>query len=541
MEMSRRRDLKCLIVLGATDDNLPMLTSGAGVLSDSERDELAKLGFGLPSGLEERMYREMNILYSTLTLPSRELALSYPGGGGERPSYIVKRVMDMYGIRESVLREEEYMTAAPAPCLELAALIGNAPGNTIASAAREYFLEAQSGAAALLKETDVIKQTGRGRMSAGAAERLYGRERMLSASRVDKYYSCPYAHFLRNGLRLGQRVRAKFDAPAQGVFMHYVLESVAREIKATVGFKNADAGLCKDLITRCIGEYIRVKLYNFENATARFIYLFRRLEENVLNIVLDMLEELKRSDFEPLDFELDFSELSGEAGGGRGSSGLKGIIDRVDGFKNKGNLYLRVVDYKTGKKSFSLSDVFYGKDMQMLIYLFALQEYGGARYPGNIEPAGVQYVPAREVILKAPRNASDEDIKIMRERELRRDGLVLNDPIVLEAMENGDEKRYLPLKIAKDGAVTGDSLASAEQIGLLSGYVGNMLRNAEREILRGDINCSPYYKNDADNACLYCEYGAVCGFDEASGDKRRFLKKLDVNEVWAALRGDRRG
>jgi len=537
MAMSRRRDFKCLILLGATDDNLPRITRGNGALSDSERAELVGLGADMPAGPEERLCREMNMLYSTLTLPSRQLVLTYPGGAGERPSFIIKRLKNIFGIIETALREEEYMASAQAPCFELAAYAGHTNESPLAAAAREYFFGISGETRERLISSDTLLHAGRGSLSGGTARRLYGRELTLSATRVDRYYSCPYLHFLQNGLRLFPRVPAGFDAPAAGIFMHYVLEAVSREIMATVGFKNADAELCRDLTIRHIESYIHDVLLDFEGANARFVYLFRRLERDVIRVVLDMRDELKRSDFLPLDFELEFSELSGGQEKSRDLLNLSGIVDRVDGWKHDGKLYLRVIDYKSRKKAFSLSDVVHGRNMQMLIYLFALQKYGGARYGEEIRPAGVLYVPATDIILKAPRNSTDEELSKMRERELRRDGLILEDPAVIEAMENGDNKKYLPVKTGKDGVVSGDSLVDAGQVAKVSKHVDFMLRRAVGEILGGGIECKPYFKNDNDNACRYCEYLSVCGFDESLGDRRVFAGKRSAEEVWQALNG----
>ena len=81
---------------------------------------------------------------------------------------------------------------------------------------------------------------------------------------------------------------------------------------------------------------------------------------------------------------------------------VSGKVDRVDGWLHDGRLYLRVVDYKTGKKSFDLSDLRYGLGIQMLLYLFTLEQEGRSYFGYPIVPAGVLYHPAREVILKAP-------------------------------------------------------------------------------------------------------------------------------------------
>jgi ATP-dependent helicase/nuclease subunit B len=341
---------------------------------------------------------------------------------------------------------------------------------------------------------------------------------------------------MQNGLRLEPRVVAEFDAQTAGLFMHYVLENVSREIKAANGFKNTEEKDCRVLTARYVLQYVREVLYDFEGKNARFIYLFRRLEEDVHRIVFDMLDELKHSDFEPLDFELDLSQMA-KASACQEPVGLslKGIVDRVDGWERGGKLYMRVIDYKTGRKSFDLSDVAYGMGMQMLMYLFALQKIGAARYGAEIAPAGVLYVPARDMVLKMQRSATEEEIKKKRELELRRGGLILSDPFVLDAMENGDAKKFLPVKLSKDGAVTGDSLVSLEQVELLSEYVSHMLRSAAQEILGGEIKCSPYYKNENDNACSFCDYHAVCSFDEELGDRLHYTRKMKPDEVWEEL------
>jgi len=171
----------------------------------------------------------------------------------------------------------------------------------------------------------------------------------------------------------------------------------------------------------------------------------------------------------------------------------------------------------------------------MLIYLFALEKYGGARYGANIARAGVLYVPTRDVTLKASRNATDDEIEKKRGRELRRNGLILNDPFIIEAMEKGDIKKYIPVKFNKDGAAAGDSLIDADQFALLSKHVDRKLRLAMDDILGGGIECIPYYRSENDNACLYCDYNAVCGFDEDTGDRRRFAGKQKADEIWKAM------
>jgi len=406
----------------------------------------------------------------------------------------------MFSLSEVTLNEEDYMTAAEVPYSEF--LHGNG-------------------------QTDVVVRPDK-HLSAQAAERLYGKDFSLSATRVDRFYSCPYKHFLQNGLKLEPRVPAVFDALTAGNFMHYVLDGVCSEIKDGVGFGNVQEEGYLELTEKYIKKYIAEVLLDFEGKSARFVYLFQRYRADVVHVVRDMINELRSSSFEPRDLELDMSELSNTE---------RGFIDRVDGYEHDGKLYLRVIDYKTRKKaySFEMTDVLFGRDMQMLIYLFALEKFGHNRYEMEIVPAGVLYVPARDVILDAPRNASADEISKKRVGEMRRSGLILNDPEIIEAMEGSEVKEYLPVKTSKDGNLTGDSLVSSKQLKMLSEHVSTMLEDAKTRIQSGDITCIPYYKNERDNACSYCDFSAVCGFDEEMGDTRLFVDKKKAEEVWTAL------
>ena len=499
MTMSRRRDLKCLIILGATDENLPALTQGSGLLSDNERVVLSEIDTKIPAGLQERLYREMNMLYLTLTLPTEGLIMIYCRADGSRPSFLVSRLCEMFDITAETMSEEQYMSAAQVPYFEL-----------------------------LDREKNQNELSNRENLTKEAALLLYGKDTSLSATQVGRFYSCRFMHFLQNGLRINPRSKAEFDAASAGNFMHYVLEGVFGEIEKGEGFKNVDDKLCSELTAKYASKFISEKLHDFEGRDMRFIYLFKRYEETVVHVVRDMIDEMASSGFVPVRFEMNISELS---------STRRGYIDRTDSFELDNRLYMRVIDYKTRKSaySFDLSDVLYGRDMQMLIYLSALKKYGKQYFGKVVEPAGVLYAPTRDVIISTSRSATDEQIESLRLESMRRSGLLLNDPDIIEAMESGESKKFLPLKTSKDGSFAGDSLVSDKRFELLLEHVDIMMERASEAILNGDNDCRPYYRNAGDNACTYCEYFAVCRFDEQMGDTRFYQSKLKPGEVWEKL------
>ena len=258
-------------------------------------------------------------------------------------------------------------------------------------------------------------------------------------------------------------------------------------------------------------------------------------------IALDLADELRRSDFEPLSFELDFAHTPElpplELGDGEDKLVLTGIADRVDGWLHEGKLYLRIVDYKTGRKNFELSDVLYGMNLQMLLYLFSLGENGHELYGHEIVPAGVLYVPARDEVTKSDFDLSDEELKKKRGASLRRSGLILNDPEVIAAMEHSDTPRYIPVTFKKSGA-DGDALVSAERLGVLARHIDKTLSEMASELRSGSIAADPYYAGQQETACTNCDYFDACRFrDGENGESMRITPHLKATKVWNVLEG----
>ena len=253
----------------------------------------------------------------------------------------------------------------------------------------------------------------------------------------------------------------------------------------------------------------------------------------------EVCEELEHSDFEPLAFELAFGPdgqlpaiIIHENGN---TARVVGKVDRVDGWLDGGRLYLRVVDYKTGRKSFDLAELRYGLGLQMLLYLFTLEERGSALFGGKeIVPAGVLYTPAREPLLRCARGTEPEKIEKALKKELRRSGMVLGDPAVLRAMEHSalESPCYLPIAVKKDGEVTG-SLASAEQLGKLSRYVDHLLRQIMDEVFSGNIDADPCARAPQQSACTYCEFAPACHFENGrGGDHIEYIRATKGEEFW---------
>lgn len=532
--------VQVLFVLGAHDGALPGTGGPGGLIGDDDRELLAAYGVDLGLRGKDRLYREMTAIYTACTRPDRKLLVTWParGSGGEelRASFLVERLQRIFP--DLTVQEEGdglFRLAAPQSALEQA---GAKP-----QVAR--VLAQLPGWAKQVERLERARSWERGSLSRQSVDQLYGRRVRMSASRMDKYKSCHFSYFMQYGLEAAPRRTAGFDAPEYGTFVHYVLEYVLRD----GGWKDSEGGVnrekLKELTRESVERYVLEKLGGLAHQSARFRYLFRRLLEGVEQVVENVVQELAVSRFEPIAFELGFGRnkdlppVELEQDGVRIS--VTGFVDRVDGWVHEDKLYLRVVDYKTGSKNFDLTEVRNGMGLQMLLYLFTLRQKGRELFGKEIVPAGVLYLPARDVTVSGSRSMSEEERRKLMDKQLRRKGLVLDEPEVLSAMECPGEEgiRFLPVKLGKNGNFSGDGLVSTSRFERLERHVERVLRDICSELAAGNIAADPFWRGPDKNACRYCDYAAACHFEEGrGGDCRRWLGGMGAEEFWHSLGED---
>ncbi len=536
----RRRHLRHLLVLGATGERLPAPAGGGGLFSPEERESLSALGFALGDA-EEELSREFGLVYNCLSLPSDTLYISRSltdGEGGEsRPSMVMERASALLGLREERgdLTAARMETATTAWDLALLAAAGDRRAESVAARA----LFERGGRGADLARLGQAARQSRQSLSPEAVRRLYGKNPALSATRAEKFNACRFGYFLQYGLKAKPRQPAVFDPRDYGSFLHEVLEKVARGAMERGGFDKVTRADIEALADQSMDEYIHRVLEDFADKSPRFQYLFRRLRRTVRLVAVDLWEELRVSHFRPLAIELDLAEEGVLSPEESETARFRGRVDRVDGWLKDGTLYLRVTDYKSGKKKLSLSDISYGMDMQMLLYLFTLQARGGdwlkssfgAEEVTKIQPAGVLYMPARQSVETA--DCEPDGDEPLSGGDRRRSGLLLDDAEVLEAMEGGEPKRFLPLRMTKNGP-SGDALTSAARFGALGRHIEQTLAALAAELRAGSVEADPWFKSARDNACEFCDMKEACLFDE-SCDRRRAMPNLRAPEAWERI------
>lgn len=530
-----RHRVRCFFLLGANDHVLPAVNTGGGILDSEDRVALQQRDILLSDATFDPLDQELQNIYASLALPTEFLRVSWPvtdlNGSQLRPSFVVGRIAQLFPQVPMQVEDGSYRYEVEASALELA---GEEPGGAL----WQYFAEDA-------RYTDVLEAMSRahdmerGHLSPQAVQTLYGNKIHMSASRMDQMKRCHFGYFMQYGLKAKERRSAGFDAPEIGTFIHFLLENVTRDVMGRGGYGAVEKEELHRLVKHYVDLYAKTCIDRFQEKSARFRYLFGRLRSAAYTMIENIAQELAASDFVPIEFELGF--------GGDGALpaitiregetmlSLSGKVDRVDGWLHKDKLYLRVVDYKTGKKSFDLTDLRYGLGIQMLLYLFALSSKEGEKHFGHeIVPAGVLYLPARDVILRADRDITPEALRSAMEKELRRSGMVLSEPEVLHAMEHSalESPCYLPIHVNKAGDISG-GLATATQLGKLGHYVDQLLHQIARELEEGNIDADPCSHGPNDSVCRYCEFASACYFEEGRGkDRTRYLKKTEPEEFW---------
>ena len=517
----RCQQVKHLLVLGASEGNLPAYGGSTGVLSDAERTALRKLGVPLTGGAMEGVAAEFAEIYGCFCAATETVTVTCPAG---QSAFVYRRLCELVGLSDGV-------SLNPGP----------GPGMTDRWEAGAYLARwhEEETARALYVHPgyqDAQKRADHtlGTVSDEGVRALYGRKLTLSASQIDRQAECRLSYFLRYGLRAQERKEASVDPAEFGTFVHYVLEHAAKEVMDLGGFHTVTEDQTLDIAHKYAEAYAEERFKDLDSE--RVGYLFRRNGLELDMVVRELWSELSKSAFQPVAFELNFGP-DGDLpavpiSGNRMEARLRGFVDRVDAWKEGGQSFVRVVDYKTGKKDFDYCDVFNGVGLQMLLYLFALEQGGADFLGGKPVSAGVQYFPARFPYLSEDGRLTEEEAMEAHRKNARRRGLILKDKDVIRAMEPGEEITRLSCKRNKNDELVGD-VADREQLKQLRRYIFRYLGRLVDDIAGGKVDPNPYTRGSSHSACAFCPYGSVCAAEREEG--RRNYKTMTAQRFWEEI------
>ena len=534
VERSRIKDVKVVFLIGTNDIYIPGNSGKNGLLSEYDRESIASAGVTLAPNAKEKTYIQKFYLYLLLTKPSNQVYLTYSktsaDGKAVRPAYLVTDVMKLFeGLKvqevSSSLQDKE-LTAEGGIDGIIRGLQRKDEG--LEEGWQELYTWYKRHPEWGQKIEQIIEAAFYRRedspLSGETAQALYGVMLKSSVTRLEKFSACAYAHFLAYGLRLKEREMYQFQAVDLGNLFHGAIERFSKKLEQG-GFTWTDVPegiretFVQDSVDECIVDYGNSILYS----SARNEYTILRLKRMLRRTVWALTKQLEKGDFVPAGYELVF----------RGSK-----IDRIDVCEDEDKLYVKVIDYKTGEKTFDLGELCYGLQMQLVVYMNAALDMQQEKHPDKIViPAGVFYYRMKDPIVDKPMQGERTEDLILR--ELRPDGVVQGSEEVLEHLDRGfsGTSQVIPVARTQAGSLSKSSkVLSEEEFGVISKFAKKHMQDAEAQILTGNVEIKPYILGGS-TGCDYCPYHAVCGFDEKlEGYEYRKFDKLDKEEALEKMR-----
>lgn len=556
MERTRLKQVKALFFLGVNDGNIPKNASKGGIISDMDREFLRESELELAPSPRQQMFIQRLYLYLNMTKPSHGLYLGYSkinsAGKSLRPAYLIDTVKQLFpGIvteyPERISPLEQIVTAREGAGYLAEGLRELATGVPTAEREREILtLYTAFADGELEKERDFLRRAAFRRyresgLSAVIAEALYGKQLENSVSRLETYAACAYRHFLQYGLTLKEREEFSFENKDMGNVYHTVLEQFAGKLAENnltwfdfpEEFAGREIHAAMESLAAVYGDSV---LYG----SARNEYAITRMERILTRTVLTMQKQLRRGSFVPDAYELSFRFTEDLASVNVALSDgermrLQGRIDRIDVCEEKDQVFVKVVDYKSGEKHFDLAAVYYGLQLQLVVYMNAALELEAGRFPGKeIVPAALLYYHVEDPVVETATELTEEELQQQLLAALRMNGVVSSEPGIVERLDGELETRseVIPVERKKDGSFSArSSLMTGEQLKTVSEYVTQKLGRLGREILDGNISLNPYEMGSGD-ACTWCAYRHVCGFDlSMPGCGKRKLAEPGKEEV----------
>lgn len=560
IERSRLKHIKALIFLGVNDGIVPGKKGTSGILTEVEREKLKEQGTELAPGAEQQYYTQKFYLYLNLTKPTEHLYMTYSAVGSDgkslNPSYLIQTIRNIFpkiSITEEKPKEKEYESlVAPKDALDYVVSYMREEKPEGYFSIYNWLLSHDEYAGCLEQLKEALKDGKEAdTIHAAVAKALYGEELSGNVTRMEQYASCAYAHFLKYGLRAQERQEYGFRHLDFGNILHQVLDLYSKQLSrqnlawTQVGEEQRDL-----LVEKCVDEAVLQYDSTVLYYTARDKYRIERMKRVAKRTVWALTGQLEKGDFVPSGYEVHFhnQEMIRDGFSEEARLNLRGRIDRMDICEKDDKVYVKVIDYKTGNKKFKLLNVYYGIQLQLVVYLQAAMKFEKEISRNKeIIPAGILYYHIDDPIVerKSPKETENE-IQMDIMKELRTDGIINSDDGVIESFDHNFENalgkgKYesavIPAATKTDGNFTvASKIMPGKEIDLMMNYTDGLIKDLGEEILSGKIERNPVEDGSVD-ACTYCAYKNICSQDlNGRTVSHRTLPKLKEQEIYVKMR-----
>ena len=570
IDRMKNPNTRYLYLVGTIDGTFPLIAKDNGLLSDNDRYSLGQKGIEVDIDSKTKTFEEQYLVYKALTSTCENLIVTYPIADHEgktlRPSVIISRLKKIfpnvdnksYLIKDDITTSEEILNEISTKTPTFNALINEIKEYDDGKDINDLWLDIYRYYATDDDYKNITEKVISGlnytnqvaKVEEDKIRKLY-ENKSLSVSRLEKYAECPFAYFIQYGLKAKERKEYSFTAPDLGTFIHNILDKFSKQlINDNLNWRDIDYNYINNSVSNIVAEFVSKIPGYILKSSERYKYLAQRLKNMLISAISIISEQIKQGSFEPIGYEVDFGGKKGKyppikivLQNGE-EINLKGQIDRVDKFENEEGKYIRIIDYKSGKKDLSLTDIYYGLQLQLLVYIDAILASG--EYSNeNINPAAILYSRIDDPIAKFDENKDDEEIRENILKSLKMQGLLIKDSNIIKQMdkslESGEKTTSLiiPANLNKDGTLGRHTKGvTYDEFDTIRKYVKDLIKDLCEEMLSGNISISPY-KNKDKISCNFCTYSSICQFDTTLKDnKYKIINKKSDDEIIKMMRGD---
>ncbi len=537
VQRTRLKDIKALLFIGANDAYLPGALLRTGLLSERDRERFLKEKINLAPGGKEQAYIQKFYLYMNLTKPKERLSVYFskvsPDGKSMRLAYLIQEIRRLYPLLSAEDEERKLLCERElTEDIGMELLIRGFQGQELTDKGWQELYAWYLRSPELKNRAERLLLAGYYRrpsdgLTKRVAKRLYGEDFENSITRIERFSTCAFAHFLTYGLNLRERKVYEFQPVDLGNICHGALEAFSKRLKReNIGWTE----ISDEMRIQYIDESVEEAAADYGNlvleSSARSAHMMVRMKRMLERTVWALSRQLAAGDFAPEFYEFRFQN---------------GKIDRIDTCEDGDKVYVKVLDYKTGSRAFDVVALYHGLQLQLMVYMDAALKAQKRRHPEKeAVPAGVFYYRLSDPVV----DKQEKDVEAAILKELKPDGLINLQDEVLEHLDRKREGESLavPVKYNKNGSLSKTSKAvPEEEFRLMMGHALKKIETAHREILEGETAAAPY-RRGTESGCDYCSYRHVCGFDlKVPGYRYREIGKMNKEEAVAVMRRDAAG
>lgn len=552
LDRSRIGNVKILIFLGLNEGIVPKTAAAGGIFTEADREFLLRAKIRLAPTAREQAFEDRFSVYYFLTKPSDKLYLFYAktdcAGKASPRSSVISMILEEFP--QMIIEATDWHAAGPVTKRRGKRYL--AEGLRESAKTKEYLDAISNGMLSCLMEEEraeavrlmegAVYTFDAGSIGKNEVRSLYESIYKPSITELEQFAGCPYRYFMSGGMELKERKEYRVEQTDIGTLFHDAIEYYGKAIQKngmsweTITPEERNVLVRESVDAAAEGRAGKVILSD-SSLSARNRYVLSRVERMTERAVWALGEHIKHTEIKPSYYEYPVR---------------RGRIDRVDTFDDGEHVYIKIIDYKSGNKIFRMEDMYYGLQLQLVLYMREAMEHIQKENPGKkVIPAGFFYFHIKDPYRKMDHGGllTQEDKERAEKEllgELRMSGYVNKAPGVIAMMddnlldEEGNPKGksdFIPVEYGKSGLYKTSHVLTEQELRDVLSYASKKEQKLRENIWNGSIEAKPYKKGQF-TECTYCPYVSVCGFDtKLKGAKYRYYPKKKTEEILEEIAG----